>query len=514
MLTFNSKIDSEEEPKIIDAKIRIPLTPIEVNPFILYHLFEVLYPRFINDHNNILDIVISNDGRNVKNLFFYETKKAGIHESVDKLPHDIIRFHRHDLDDINKFYRRTLDGMIKKKKIKISSIRIFKEKAIEAINQYCVNVEDLPLNQLIVDGLDLFQSLLEQDSFIIHPEPTLIRYLKELISFLNGKRLSSIFSLIYLFLPDFNLGFVLGSEKLTLVLHMQKLGVSESELPYLRLKLMIPEELGIGRDVVDKNELLNLVQDYLQTEKVYFLNQIDIVSFLTDLINTPVKIKGKNLKLLFQKVLFGLRSFENHWYLNPRPPIFNNLVRFLIRLFGFNLNLRKISHWAIPEWNSEMIRFNLGLNSKILLIISDITKFKKINKNDVNYLARVAKFLFLIEIENDTVVQIHSLKKEELNIEKELNSWESFRSELSKKFGFLSNIIIIDKVLLQNFIQNFIYEHSRIAPRSKMKTVKMIKNPKFFYIFPEISLYKLIRKKSSLSLIKLFLPIIIDKHEF
>lgn len=511
MLTFNSKIESEEEPEIIDTKIRIPLTPIEVNPFILYHLFEVLYPKFINDHNNILDLVISDDGRKVKGLYFYETKKAGIHESVEKLPHDIIRFHRHDLDDINKFYRRTLDGMIKKKNIKVSSIRIFKEKAIEAINQYCIDVEETPFNRLIVDGFDLIQSLLEQDSFIIHPEPTLIRYLKELISFLNGKHLSSIFSLIYSFLPDFNLGFVLSSEKLTLVLHLQKLGVSKSELPFLRLKLTIPEELGIKSDIVDKKEILRLVREQLQIEKVYLLNQIDIISLLTDFINTPVKLKGNHLNLLLQKVLFGLRSFENHWYLNPKPIIFNNLVRFLIRLFGYNLNLRKVSHWAIPEWFSEIARFNLGLNSKALLIISDVAKNKKLNVNNV---VLAAKFLYMIELENDTVVHLYSLIKEDLNIEKKHKSWESLRSELSEKFGFLSNIIIIDKVLLQNFIKNFIFEHNRIGPRSKMKTVKMFKNPKFFYIYPEIPLYKLIKKKGSLSLIKLFLPVIIDKHEF
>ncbi|MCK4285737.1 MAG: hypothetical protein KAX18_06025, partial [Candidatus Lokiarchaeota archaeon] len=222
----------------------------------------------------------------------------------------------------------------------------------------------------------------------------------------------------------------------------------------------------------------------------------------------------ENLSLLLQKILFGFRSFENHWHLRPRPIVYKNLLRFLVRLIGFNLNLRKISHWAIPEFIFNIMRNNLGLNSKILLIISDITKFKKLNLSNFKYLEKVARYLFVIEIENNTLVQIHSVKREDLIIEKEIESLESIRLRFSEKYGYLSNIIILDKLLLQNLIKNFMFEHSKIAPRSKIRTLKMLKKQKFFYMFPELPPYKLIKKKGSISLIKLLLPIIIDKHEF
>jgi len=514
MLTYNSHIDLGDKSKITETKIRVPLTPIEVNPYLLYHLFEVFYPKFINDHNNILDIIISNDGRNVINLYLYETKKAGIHESIEKLPHDIIRFHKKDLDDINKFYNRILDGMVKKKGIRVSSIRIFKEQAIDYINQYCVDIEDSPFDLLLSEGFELIQKLFEQDLFIIYPEPNLFRYLKELIIFLSGRRLSSLFRLIYKLLPEFNIAFIFGARDLTVILHLQKLEVSKLKTAYLRLRLIIPDELGISNDISDKNEIIRLVQQHLQTDKAYYLNQTDIISLLTEIINFPVKVRGENLNLLFQKILFGFRSFENHWHLNPRPAVYNNLLRFLIRLFGFNLNLRKISHWAIPELISSIIRNNLGLNSKILLIISDVSNFKKLNFSNFNYLEKAAIHLFVVEIENSTLVQIYSVKKEDLIIEKEIKSLESIRSKMSVKYGYLSNVIILDKLLLQSLIKNFMFEHSKIAPRSKIKTLKMLKKPRFFYMFPELPPYKLIKKKGTISLIKLLLPIIIDKHEF
>lgn len=529
MLTYNANIDIGDKIKITDTKIRIPLTPLEVNPYLLYHLFEVLYPQFINDHNNILDIIISNDGRDIINLYFYETKKAGIHESIEKLPHDLIRIHKRDLEDINKFYNRILDGMVKKKGIRISSIRIFKEKAIDYINQYSVDIEDSPFDMLLSEGFDLIQNLIEQDLILIYPEPNLIRYLKELITFLNGRQISSLFRLFYKILPEFNIAFIFDSQELTLILHLQKLKVTKSETSYLRVKLMIPEELGIKDEkqkeipidqgereakLLDKNEILTLVQQNLQTDKAYYLNQNDIITVLTEIIDLPVKLKEENLSLLFQKILFGFRSFESHWDLRPRPRIYNTLLRFLVRLFGFNLNLRKISHWAIPELIFNVIRNNLGLNSKILLIISDITQFKKLNLSNFKYLEKAARHLFVIEIENNTLVQIHSVKKEDLIIEKEVESLETLRLKLSEKYGYLSNIIILDKLLLQSLIKNFIFEHSKIEPRSKIRTLKMFKKQKFFYMFPELPPYKLIKKKGAISLIKLLLPILIDKHEF
>ncbi|MHA1933325.1 MAG: hypothetical protein ACW96X_12330 [Promethearchaeota archaeon] len=514
MLTNNSNIELGDKSKIADTTIRIPLTPIEVKPYLLHYLFEVLYPRFINEHNNILDIIISNDGKNIINLYLYETKKAGIHVSIEKLTHDIIKFPKKGLEDSNKFYSRILEGMEKKKGIRISSIRIIKEKAIDYINQYCVNIEDSPLDLLLSEGFELIQKLIEEDLFILYPEPNLFRYLKELIIFLNGRRLSSFFRLIYTLLPEFNIGFILGAESLKVILHLQKLEVSKTEVAYLRLKLLIPDELGISTDISDKDETLRIVQQQLQTDKAYYLNQIDIISLFTELINFPVKMKEENLKLLFQKILFGFRSFENHWHLKPRPVVYNNLLRFLIRLFGFNLNLRKISHWAVPELIFNIIRNNLGLNSKILIIISDISRFKKLDFSNFTYLEKVAKYLFILEIENSTLIQIHSVQKEDLIMEEEIESLETIRLKFSEKYGYLSNIIILDKVLLQNLINNFVFEHSKIAPRSKIRTLKILKNPKFFYMFPELPPFKLIKKKGTISLIKLLLPIIIDKHEF
>jgi len=514
ILKYNSNVELGDKFKFVEEKIRIPLTPIEVNPYLLYYLFEILYPKFINSQQNILDIIISDDGKRVIKSYLYKTKKAGIHESIEIFPHDIIKVHKKDYEDIEKFYNRILEGLIKKKGERVSSIRVFKEEAINLINQHCVGIEDLPFDALLVKFIDLVQKLVEKDLFIIYPEPRIFLFIKDVVSFLNGYHLSSLFKIIYPLLPEFNISIVFGSKKLQFILHLQKKFVSKSETPYLRLKLMVPNEIGIKIDELDENEILDLVRDRLQTDNAYYINQSDIISFLTDLINLSVNIKKENLMLIMQKFLFGFRSFEKHWFLRPKPVSYNNLGRFFLRLFGFNINLRKFSHWAIPDLISNIFDSLFGLNSKILVILSDTERCKKINPNNYNYLEKIIDYALLFEIENKTLVKIESIPKENLITNEDIKSLESIRNKLSEKYGFLSSIIIIDKLLLQNFIKLFIFDHYKYALLAKIKTLKMLKKQKFFYIFPESPIYKLIQKRSAISLLKLSMPILIDKHEF
>jgi len=193
ILKYNSNVDLGEKFRVVDQKVKIPLSNIGVDPFLLYHLFKTLYPKFINDQQNIVDIIITDDNKEVLGQYLFETKKAGIHEKIEKLPIDFFKFHRKDLEDIDRFYDRILDMMVKKKSIRVSSIRIFKKTAIDLINQHYVDMKDLPFDILIMNALDLVQKLFEQELVEIYPEPNSIKFIKEFIAFLNGVKLKKLF---------------------------------------------------------------------------------------------------------------------------------------------------------------------------------------------------------------------------------------------------------------------------------------------------------------------------------
>jgi hypothetical protein len=286
------------------------------------------------------------------------------------------------------------------------------------------------------------------------------------------------------------------------------------EKPYLRLKLLFPEDLGINIEVMQENKILELVKERLPTNQSYFIYQNDVLTLLTDIINLPINIKKENIVLLIQKLLFGFRSFETHWFTKPKPTIYNTLLRFALRLFGFNVNLRKLSHWGIPEFFSTLFDTWFGLNSKILIIFTDIEKSKNLNLKNFNYLEEVTDYILLFEIENKTLINVDSIQKNQIFDKTEIGNLESIRNKISQEHGFLSSIIIIDKQLIQDIVKHFIFEHFKYSPRSKIRALKKLRKQEFFYLFPELPPYRLLRNKGSISFLKLILPILIDKHEF
>lgn len=504
-----------EDPEKLKEVVRIPLSPITINPNILYYFFELLYPKFINDQQNILDIIIHKvDKKNkIVGLFLYKTKKAGIHETVESLPDKLFKIKSLEIERLDDIFSKVQRALMKEKNIQISSIRIFKKEAIDLINKHCEKIEEISFYEFLNRILDLVQKILERNLFLMYPEPIIFNFLKSGIALLNKIQLRNFFKFMEEILPEFNTSLLIDGNTTKIIALLQKT-ILKSEKSELTLKFFTPEELGINLNDSDIINNLSIIQEKLKTEKAYYLNQNDIISFISDLFELSIPVTKENLKFLFQKALFGYRSFEKHWDMVPRPTIYNTLVRFLIRLIGFNLNLNKISHWAIPEVIFNYIDFYFGLNSKILLIISDLNRTKKIKGSQNNILKNSCVHTFLLEFEDSTLKNIRVINKEKLFSDINSNSLSSIRKASIQKFASPSVIIILDKYLLQNIIKNFIFNHSKFSFIPKFKTLKLLKNEKYFTMYPEFPFYKLIKKKRPISLLKLSLPIIIDKFEF
>ncbi len=515
ILNFNKNRSILKDPKRSEEVVRIPLSPITVNANILYYFFEILYPKFINDQQNILDIIIQDiDKKNkIINSFLYETKKAGIHETVESLSEKLFKIKSLEVEKLDEIFNKAQSVLFKEKQIQITSIRIFKKEAIDLLNKHCENIEEISLYEFFHRTMDLLQNLLEQDLILIYPEPIVIHFIKNSISLLNEIRFHNLFQFIEENLPEFHFSILIDGKNTKIIALVQNT-ISKSGKSELRLNFFTPTELGINADDSDIKNTLNLLQDKLHTEKSYYLKQNDILNFLSNLFELLIPLKKENLKFLFQKTLFGYRSFENHWDMVPRPTIYNTLVRFLIRLLGFNLNFKKISHWAIPEAISTTFDFFFGLNSKILLIVTDQDRIKKIKASKDYVIKNTCLHTFLLEFEDSTLERITNIDKDSLFLNINSNSLSSIRKASIEMFGAPSAIIILDKILIQEIVKNFGFNHSKFSLIPKFKTLKLLKNEKYFAIFPEFPFYSLIKKKRPLSLLKLFLPIMIDKFEF
>jgi hypothetical protein len=189
----------------------------------------------------------------------------------------------------------------------------------------------------------------------------------------------------------------------------------------------------------------------------------------------------------------------------PKPNINNFLLRFLIRLLGINLNLKKLSHWAIPDFLFDLGATYIGLNANFLLVLTDKSK---------NSSKHTSTELILFRIENGSITKLEYINNPELLIKIKLKPLESVRIVLSEKFGFISTVLLVDKHLIKTILNTFLINFHRISIFSLLKIIKLLKNPRYFQLYPEIPPYTLLKKKRSISFLKDLMSIVIDKHDF
>ncbi|TFF89180.1 MAG: hypothetical protein EU548_07900, partial [Promethearchaeota archaeon] len=122
-LNINKKINTSETPDDIREIIKIPFTPLEVEAHLLYYLSQYLYPRFVNDQKNVLDIIVSDyDIDNIAfKAFLYKTRRLGIYDSIEVIPEGLIRFKQKDMDNLEQLFIQIQDTLLKSSNFRIAS---------------------------------------------------------------------------------------------------------------------------------------------------------------------------------------------------------------------------------------------------------------------------------------------------------------------------------------------------------------------------------------------------------
>lgn len=457
----------------------------------MYSLTELIYPKFINNQQNIADIILSD--YDIDNLvlasYIYETKVAGIHKKVIHLPKNTFSIKKNDINNIEGLFTKIQETIIKEKGIKIMSIRIFKKRAIDLINSHCDNLKKKSFNEFINSLLDLAQKCIENELIILYPESNLLRFMRELISIFHNIKFSSIYDLINNICPNYKHMILFNGKPISFICSIEKES-HNNNLEFLRNDIL-SKSLGESK--------LSKLREKYKVESVLSLDLNTLVNSFDEVFELDVPMKINQLKLLSQKILFGLRSFETHWMMEPRPKIYNVLIRYFIRLIGLNINMRKLSHWNLPECIFNLFNSNIGLDSKILILLTN-------NRNNNIKNAIVLQFL------NGSLMKISYVNKTDV-IGKNLDIKEIY-SDLIENEKNIDFIFKFDIDLIKEIIEKCIIKISKISIFKLYRVLKIARKPEYFEVYPNLPIYELFKSKSSFSLLKLLLPIIVDKHEF
>ena len=499
LLEINDKINKSETPEDIQEIITIPFTPLKVNAQLVYFLANYLYPKFINDQKNVVDIIISDyDIDDIAfNAFLYKTSRLGVYDSIYSISKDEITFKQRDMNNLEQLFINIQSTIIKKRNIRIASVRFFRKRSIDLINRYYEELDKFTPFEFFTHLFDLIQKLIKQELIIIYPEPNIIKFLRSFFSVIGELKISDIIEKFFDLLPLFNQIITFHSIESDFMLHLKKLASEKKKHLELTLK-----EIYIDKNPIDSNSTnkkLYQLQKEFKSDNLLILKLDSLTTFLLEVSELRIPINKEKLKLLLQKGLYAFSNLGNHWNINPRPKIYSTLIRFLTRLLGFNLNLTKISYWAIPEFIYYIFDSYFGLNYKIAFLLIDEGEIKNI---------------ISLECQNGTPIQIIPINQKDIINKESITPLSSIWNIININYGFHVILLKIDATLIRKLLDTFFFKLNKLGLFSLLSTMKMVKNPKYFDFFPELPPFQIIKKKNSLSLLKLLLNILIDKYEF
>jgi len=358
-------------------------------------------------------------------VYLYKTNKPGVHETVEILPNDLVGIKQENLGDMNEIFNKFQSSILKDHNVKVNSIRIIKKRGLDLINSHYGKISNSTNSEIFRSFLDLMQISLNGNLIAMYPDPYILKFLRNNINLLEGIKLSSIFAFIEDLIPSFNILVATASNQLSFGMNLEKIE-SKTLKSDIEVKL-----LPIEREDYDLNSYglltdIKLAQQTFMVENIYNINLNVILKFFSELFENDIPFDKGILRLFFQKFLYGIRGHDLHWRMYPKPKTFNPLIRFLIRLLGIDLNLQKLSHWAIPDYIFGLFDTFVGLNAKILLII---TSDKKNNDNNSQ-----TSITILLEIENGSLTKVKNIPDIQQLSGVDHESLDSIRFAYSERF--------------------------------------------------------------------------------
>ncbi|MEJ2278340.1 MAG: hypothetical protein P8Y70_11425 [Candidatus Lokiarchaeota archaeon] len=360
--------------------------------------------------------------------------------------------------------------------------------------------------------LKVLKTILFEDLIILYPESLIVDFTRNLLKLTENFSIKKILLFIFKILPSFDYSLIIQSNEFNLIAQISKLRDKHKKSKF-NLKFHSLKDLDLKNGDKMTDVLIKKVYELLNIEKVIVINLKDLNKFISNLIELNFPLDQSEIELLFQILLFLYRKYNISWDQYPKPKIYHPMVQLLFRLFGFNLNLRKISHWAIPKFFLNLKNKYLGLKSKILVIFTNKSSKDDSNEKEVK-LKSIIQNPVLMEFENRKLVKIVPVKKELIFNKKDSILLNQIRNELSRSYGFVSTVVKIDITLIRFLLKDFFFDLNKINIVTKIKTLKMLRDTGYFELYPEYPVIRYLKTARIFSFIKVMLSIFIDLHMF
>jgi hypothetical protein len=355
----------------------IPFFPIQMNPYNYNRLLSAF--GYIIHGENATFIEILHDSDKIIQLTFVRSDDEGnfIEVIEDVLPNLKLEFAQ--IANLESLFDIIKSEIVKLYNVDIGAIRLYHIDLIKAVTDFSLKVNEindkssknLGYTDIIQTGLELLFNVLQNDWFMVYPDIPMFTFFKELI-----KKYPDIVNLLKdLKVPKG----ILSNNKLSITLRGENWYITliiEILDDHIRIEARPPFEFG----PVDNSkeyywtDLMKSINEKYQTSEMgispnYLIDANWIAEFLFEIFESKIPFDESRLKYLMQKLFFGYKKIENVWDVAPRPAVYNEMVRYIIRLMGYRINPRKLSYWSLPDLLMFTLVKNFGSNYRLTFLI-------------------------------------------------------------------------------------------------------------------------------------------------
>ena len=267
-----------------------------------------------------------------------------------------------------------------------------------------------------------------------------------------------------------------------------------------------PTILAIDDPILREQQLLkkNKAKSGSNFNFIIHINAVE--RFLHDLLESNIPFETERVKFLFQNFLFGFRNIGFNWNMYPQPLVYNSGARLITYMAGYRLNLRKISHWSIPQFIETFLNKLVGLEGRLFVFVGDSL---------ANLSSSKSLHASLIEFDNGQLISFKNVSAQELTeIHTQVNQaiqkhqepssigkaskqiiydrktalLREYRIALSRKFKFINHVIWINENLLDKIINTIILQlnsRSLWVLKELTTSLDLLKDPNFFAVVPD-----------------------------
>ncbi|MHA1731233.1 MAG: hypothetical protein ACTSU5_04785 [Promethearchaeota archaeon] len=517
---YNMNQDSEEALEEFSGKtVEVPFLGVKAPVSSVSKLLQFFGPRLLNENLNSLKVVLGDNGKSVESIDLVLEDGHGNFIKGIPVDEELLGTIPAEWEDLEANYDTLKTQLNESMGVEIGFIAVYHKEFYKGLMDTIVTGDEKRTIPALVKGMArLLEEVFKNGWFRYFPRLKIVDFVERLTGYYGADAITNLLSISAGNLPDFNMPLTIYDESWVVGLNFTKMG-KKFEVEFIPDQAFDGLDLNRFRSIpkwVRKKNVHRMGGGGIKTWSVCVKNGV-ITDLLGDLADSKIPLTPERGNLLLSKLLFTYSRFEKDWNISPYPTSQHPLVRMFMRGLGFNFNIKKVAYWSFPEIASELFGFFLGRQGRMALIFTD-----------GDQKAPLAGFKgYFLEYQSGTFRNLERLP--EMFLEKvklpvgefKAKGYSSYAAQVFKHLNAVGHCInrvaIVKRNLVKRLLKNVIFDINSSRPIRLFKllgTVKRIKNKKQFALYPTSPLYLSIQSTGSTSLVKNFLNLLVDIHEF